>query len=122
MDVPPAPRRSNASSNWCFTWNNPPSLPQYLGWDTSVLKLLVYQFEVGESGTRHVQGYVELKSRRTLAGIKSLLNAHGVHFETRKGTRQQAIEYAMKEDTREQGTEYNYFEDLTVPVFDLTQE
>lgn len=93
-----------AYTNWCFTWNNPPDLPDGLGWSTDNVKTLVYQFESGSAGTKHVQGYVELKFRRTLSGVKSLLGADSVHFEPRRGTRKQAIQYCMKEDTRVEGT------------------
>jgi len=83
--------------NWCFTLNNPPedfSLPT-LCKDYSV-RYCIVQLERGESGTLHLQGYVEfVKPRRLSELIKWLPRAH---FERRLGSRDQAREYCRKQD------------------------
>jgi hypothetical protein len=64
---------------------------------------LVYQYEQGESGTHHYQGYVELKKRTTFPNIKTLLGSNTIHLEPRKGTAEQAADYCKKEEGRLQG-------------------
>nr|AHC72255.1 master replication initiator protein [Faba bean necrotic yellows virus]AHC72263.1 master replication initiator protein [Faba bean necrotic yellows virus] len=89
---------------WCFTLNNPLS-PLSLH---DSMKYLVYQTEQGEAGNIHFQGYIEMKKRTSLAGMKKLIP--GAHFEKRRGTQGEARAYAMKEDTRIEGPwEYGEF-------------
>lgn len=56
---------------------------------------LVYGKEVGESGTRHLQGYLELPKRHRLSQVKALLPT--AHLEPRRGTAAQASDYCKKE-------------------------
>lgn len=49
------------------------------------------------TGKQHLQGYIELKEKKTFTGIKKLLNSEKVHLEPRYGTQEQAIEYCKKE-------------------------
>nr|AHC72202.1 master replication initiator protein [Faba bean necrotic stunt virus] len=89
---------------WCFTLNNPLS-PLFLH---ESMKYLVYQIEQGESGNVHFQGYIEMKKRTSLAGMKKLIP--GAHFEKRRGTQGEARAYAMKEESRIEGPwEYGEF-------------
>ena len=88
------------SRNWVFTINNPLDNEYPEKWPTEHLKLIVYQSELGHgSGILHLQGYLELVSPRNLDWLKKHLNKHA-HWEPRKGTRTQALEYCTKEDTR----------------------
>ncbi len=86
--------------NFVFTLNNPPGLLEF---NEDKMEYLVYQEEVGESGTHHFQGYCELKGRMTLTAVKLLLGSDTVHIEARRGTQAQAIEYCKKADTRVDG-------------------
>jgi len=86
------------SQYWCFTWNNP--LTDTLELPTGAT-YLVYQLEKGTSGTPHLQGYVEWKSRKTLALCRKWL-PHA-HFELRRGTAQQAADYCRKTEGRVKG-------------------
>ena len=77
---------------WCFTINNPDpadvvEIPDY--------EYLIIGQEVGESGTPHLQGYVEFKKRLRLQQVKKLLPR--AHLETRRGTALQAADYCKKE-------------------------
>ncbi len=83
--------------NVCFTLNNPSGLLDY---NEEKMHYLVYQEEVGESGTHHFQGYCEFKTRTVLATVKALLGGDSVHVEPRRGTQAQAIAYCKKDDTR----------------------
>ncbi|UJO02092.1 Rep [Molossus molossus associated circovirus 3] len=83
------------SRNWIFTDNNPehdePDWPD-------CVKYAIWQKERGENGTEHLQGYVEFKSSKKLTAVKAILPR--AHWEIRRGTQQQAMDYASKEDTR----------------------
>ncbi len=60
-------------------------------------KYLVFQLEVGESGTPHYQGYIEFGQQMRPAAVKKLCKH--AHWEGRtKGTRQQARDYCRKDD------------------------
>nr|QGF19391.1 replication associated protein [Antarctic circular DNA molecule] len=89
------------SRNYCFTWNNPTSpiaLHEKIGY-------LIYQEEIGESGTPHYQGYVEFKSKTRITAIKKLgLPWNVCHLEVRRGTQEEAIAYCTKEETRKPDT------------------
>lgn len=79
---------------WCFTLNNPAGLLTY---DPSWQTTLVYQEEIGDSGTHHFQGYVETTSRMRLAQVKAAFNEPTIHLEPRRGSRRQAMDYCRKE-------------------------
>lgn len=87
-----------SSTNWCFTLNNPTldeeSLMQVSHED---VLYIVYGHEVSESGTPHLQGYMELAKRMAIRTIKRLFSVDRLHLEVRKGTQEQAIAYCLKE-------------------------
>ncbi len=81
-----------------FTINNPQSEPPF---NAEFMNYLIYQEEVGESGTYHLQGYCELNTQTRMAAVKQLLGGEqNVHLEPRRGSQEQAIAYCSKEDTR----------------------
>lgn len=91
------------SKYWCFTVNN------YTTEDEQSLKslflhgkctYLVFQREEGESGTPHLQGYIELHDRLRLACVKRLGGLQRAHLELRRGTAEQARAYCLKEESR----------------------
>lgn len=82
-----------------FTINNPTSLPQL----EDNMNFLIYQEEIGESGTYHLQGYCEYKTQTGLAAVKESLGTNTAHLEPRRGTQAEAIAYCQKEDTRIDG-------------------
>ncbi len=82
--------------NVCFTLNNPDDMIMF---DDS-MQYLVYQEEIGESGTYHFQGYCEFKEQTRLAAVKAVLGGDSVHIERRRGTAQQAIAYCKDEAKR----------------------
>ncbi len=92
--------------NVCFTWNNPDGLLEF---DPDTMVYLVYQEEIGESGTHHLQGYCEFTNRTRFARAKELLGGPEVHLEARRGTQEEAIAYSKKEDTRIAGAEPQEF-------------
>lgn len=87
--------------NWCFTLNNPTE-DDYTFWESlskwSMSELVVYaimQEEVGEEGTVHLQGYMELGRPIRMARMKVLFGSR-YHFEIRRGSQAQAITYCKK--------------------------
>lgn len=60
---------------------------------------LIYQEEIGESGTHHFQGYIEMPKsvRFTHFGM------HGAHFEKAHGSAEECKKYCSKEETRVDG-------------------
>ena len=88
-------KRELLSNRWCFTWNNYPE-----DWEEILrIKFLGLRWkvgeEIGESGTPHLQGYVEGVARFRPVEKFQLPK---IHWEKAKGTRQQNIEYCSKEN------------------------
>jgi len=95
----PSPAR-----DWVFTINNPDSDD----WDLLQAfpsKYLVFQVELGEEGTPHIQGFVQFEDKLRLTACKKLHKK--AHWEKRRGTPDEARDYCMKEDTRIDGP-YEY--------------
>lgn len=95
--------------NWVFTINNPNDVAydiddgEYVfhldrAWLPDNCTYCIMQLERGEAGTKHFQGYLEFDQPVRISHLRAW-NARG-HYEQRKGTQQQAIDYASKEDTR----------------------
>ncbi len=93
------------SKSWIFTLNNPESTPEdylVLMEGKNDLTYMIFQQEVGENGTPHYQGYVETRINKRLNQMRSTYDARA-HWEPRRGSQQQAIDYCSKEETRVAG-------------------
>lgn len=93
----PAPQLRAA----CFTLNNPTPEAEarltQLGNDLELVKYLVFGREKApETGTPHLQGYVQFAKRPTFNKAKELLPA-GAHIEAAKGSPQQNRTYCTKD-------------------------
>jgi len=93
--------------NFCFTLNN------YTEDQISALltklktQYIVFAKEIGESGTPHLQGYVELPNQLGRDQIKDILG-FSIHIEHRVGTQAQAIAYVKTpEETRHKDKKSN---------------
>lgn len=91
-----------SAKHWCFTLNNPTDLErdtlEAIGNELpSPFVYLVYGNEVGESGTHHLQGFLSLSARKTLAWVKNAVSEKA-HFEAAKGTPKQASTYCKKDN------------------------
>lgn len=87
------------SRDWVFTINNPTleeekSLEGLVG-DRATY--LVYGRETGDSGTPHLQGFVQLCSRSRRRAVSGLPGLSRAFLECRKGSPQQASEYCKKD-------------------------
>lgn len=87
------------SRGWCFTLNNYSTNEQMMLESiietNDKVRYIIFGLEVGEQGTKHLQGYVELNSPQRLSAVKKILDR--AHWEQRKGSRDQARTYCMKE-------------------------
>nr|UOF79010.1 rep protein [Cressdnaviricota sp.]UOF82335.1 rep protein [Cressdnaviricota sp.]UOF82790.1 rep protein [Cressdnaviricota sp.] len=113
----------SASANWCFTLNNPTALIDFddAKWKENV-KFAVYMKEVGESGTPHFQGYLELKKSQRISFLRK--NLPRAHLERRRGKREQAILYCLKDyiqnmEDRRTASDGNIENPITIPQVHL---
>lgn len=93
--------RDNPCKKWSFTLNN---------WskeeECAILKFFrenctfsIMGEETGEQGTKHLQGYFEIKTKKRLSWLKNNLNKR-LHLEKSKGSKQDNIDYCSKEEGR----------------------
>ncbi len=105
----------NGAKCWCFTINNPTEEDACAedilrGEDRSVrstnvrtqaqncrAKYAIWQFESGENGTLHIQGYVEWDRKHTFEHVIRLFRGRG-HWEIRRDTAEKARNYCKKLD------------------------
>lgn len=97
---------------WVFTINNPTSDSEPREKLAEVATYIIWQKEVGEEGTSHLQGYVVFKKKKRLSAVKKLLPR--AHLEPRRGSHVQAKQYSSKEDTRADGP-WEFGDDSEVP-------
>jgi len=85
------------SKKWCFTFNNYSEedidsiVPIFKG----LCKVFIIGKEIGESGTPHLQGYVEFLDKKRPLSLKLSTK---IHWEKCRGTREQNVEYCSKEN------------------------
>lgn len=96
-----------SSRNWVFTLNNfsPEQLVDFKNLvqdENNHVIYIVFQEEVGSTGTAHLQGYLVLQSPRELSYLRGSISPCA-HWEKRHGTHAEARAYSIKEDTRVNG-------------------
>lgn len=92
------------SRGWCFTYNNYDSEDEPSAWlnhPSVSIRLLCWQAEIGENGTKHLQGCIRLNSPVRLSALQRLNKK--IHWEKMKGTPRQALLYCVKEQSRTSG-------------------
>jgi hypothetical protein len=86
---------------WCFTLNNYTEEEKKLVSDAvehnEDITYVCFGIEKGETGTPHLQGYMEFKQRIRLGAIKRIGGFKRVHLELRQGTAAQAKAYCEKD-------------------------
>jgi len=90
------PRAAGKSRDWCFTLNNPDEKWEF---PDCGAKYYIFQREIGASGTKHIQGFIQFENPRALGPLKTKFPR--AHFESRRGTPEQARDYCRKNDSRE---------------------
>jgi hypothetical protein len=113
--LPPKKRRNPLRTNrgprakyWCFTENDAVGIVDILeafNGDRKFHPNITYicgQVEEGKENHAHFQGYLELNTRKRIPWLKTNLSKTA-HFERRRGTQKEAIDYCKKNDTRVDG-------------------
>lgn len=89
----------NLFSNWFFTLNNynDSDISNLISSFKLISKKYVFQEEIGENKTPHLQGCVAFKKRKRLSSIKKINN--NIHWEVARNW-DACIQYCQKEETR----------------------
>ena len=93
------PRKSPASKRWAFTLNNPTDQSESkLRSLAEQVQYIIWGKEIAPgTGTPHLQGYLELTSKKTIRGLKKLIGVSTVHLEIAKGSLEQNQTYCKKD-------------------------
>lgn len=86
------------SRGWCFTLNNYTEedfVKFTKGEHINTLERWIVGKEIGESGTKHLQGYYYFKNARTLKKMKEVDGK--AHWEAAKGSPKQNMDYCSKD-------------------------
>lgn len=108
--------RVAAGKKWCFTWNNYPEdwlalvAPAFTG------QQWIVGYEVGESGTPHLQGFIEFKTKVRPAGYKGIPT--GIHWEKCKGSFQDNVQYCIKDGQVEKASTIKVPRQIKFPTMD----
>lgn len=78
--------------SYCYTWNN---FPEEIDWSKFNFQYNVFGIETGESGTTHLQGYMEFKNPKNIKTLHKI--EPKIHWEPRYGSQKQAIDYCKKD-------------------------
>jgi len=75
--------RSIQSKHWCFTFNNYPEQLEKMEQEFKVFCIkYIYGKEIGDSGTKHLQGYLETNKKIRFEQLKKYLEDYpGIHLE-----------------------------------------
>lgn len=96
--------------HWAFTLNNyvslldPSEIPN--------LAYCIYQEEVGDSGTPHLQGYLQFTRKQRGSQLRKIEQLAGAHFEPARGSLAENKVYCSKEEGR-LGGPYEWGEAIT---------
>lgn len=89
-------KKVNPAKHWCFTYNNykEEKFKELCSKFSKIEAKWIIGKEIGEQGTPHLQGYVEFPNKvRPL----SIIEDKNIHWEIRKGTREDNLIYCSKE-------------------------
>ena len=95
--IPPA-------KHWCFTLNNynEDDINVFQNTDSSIVPRYVFQEEVGESGTPHLQGYLYFKEKKRPIGFFKNKLSKAAHWEKTKKIKN-SIKYCSEISKRAEG-------------------
>ncbi len=85
---------------YCLTLNNPTEeeMNHLVDMSPRFFKRGYFAMEYGENGTPHLQGFVHLKSAKTLTALKKFLGSNRYHVEPAFGTDYESWAYIMEEN------------------------
>lgn len=83
--------------NWCFTLNNYTEADEIALQQSMLYSYLIYGHEVAPTtGTKHLQGYIQMCRRSRMSAVKKLFMNNSVHLEPAIGNVDQNIKYCSK--------------------------
>lgn len=91
--------QSACAKNWCFTLNNPSTeeLSHFKNlFELDIVNYIVFQLEQASTGTPHLQGYIQLGTKKRFNPTKALLSPR-VHLSKALGTPEENRAYCTKE-------------------------
>ena len=93
---PPSSKQISPAIRWCMVLNNwtEEELQEISAIVPVYSKVALIGSEVGESGTPHLQGYIEFKTKKR---PKSVFKNERIHWEKAKGNREQNLTYCSKD-------------------------
>lgn len=93
------PTRITSSKNWFFTFNNynEKNIDSLVSWFQGSNHIYIFQEEIGESGTRHLQGNVTFTSKTRPTENKK--NIPAIHWEKTRSVPHSNL-YCQKQETR----------------------
>lgn len=89
------PPQQPRSSRWVFTINNYDQEDE-LRLSELDAKYVIYGREIGESGTKHLQGFCIFRNAKRFNGVRDLIGRRA-HCEPARGTSKQAADYCKKD-------------------------
>lgn len=90
--------RDKEVKQYCFTYNNyTTENVNKLRNTLNTLGKWIFGYEVGECGTPHLQGYINLKSKKTWQSLVNHIDIRQVSIKTCKGNQQQNVAYCTKD-------------------------
>lgn len=112
-------RRPSQAKNWVFTLNNytESDIEHLIDAFGAKLTRYVFQEELGEEGTPHLQGAVSFKKKMRMNECK-LFNKK-IHWEIMRGKPSEAYAYCCKEDTRNGELFTNFYKPLKLITYDM---
>ena len=92
----PSSTQISPAIRWCFTLNNYTSdeHSSIVSIFNAKARMYIVGDEIGESGTPHLQGYVEFKTKLRPLGLFSFKR---IHWEKAKGSKEDNIAYCSKQ-------------------------
>jgi len=94
--------KRNRARIWFFTLNNYTEEEvvslSHNKWDDMKINLYVFQKEIGENGTKHLQGVVQFNNQISFSSLKEFNKR--IHWQKCKGIKN-SIKYCSKENTRD---------------------
>lgn len=96
---PKCAKKASEVKKYCFTLNNytDDDIQNIIKSADSASIKYIFGKEVGEQGTPHLQGYINMPVKKSLSAVIKLFNNQRIHFEACKGSEKQNITYCIKE-------------------------
>lgn len=98
-ETPPGKEKLLKKTKFCMTFNNytKEDYEDIYIWSKTNCKKFIIGKEVGESGTKHLQIYMEVNKRMRITEFKNIKCLYKCHIEVAKGSEEDNIKYCSKD-------------------------